>query len=258
MIVSGLSPLAKTLPGTLKSAKHGLRRNGVYGITFHTTGGGIPSEAAKKKVNAGQYAVNYYIKAQDGPTYVIDWDGNIFAVTSDENWVTWHVGTVEHGASLKDGSWRKKVSPSTVAAWEKRWGKDRNPLGPKGILPNGYSPNDATVGVEMVPAYSGGIKYAETKGTTRFTEAQHKAAAALAADVARRHGWPSNWRKTRVFGHEDLCPPGRSDNGGGWDPGFTRVGEPWFDMGAIIGISSAAIALIAFGGYFAWRWISKG
>ena len=258
MIVSPLSPLAKITSKTLKTAKHGLRKKGVYGITFHTTGGGIPSEAAKKKVDPGLYAVDYYTKAGDGPTYVIDWAGNIYAVTSDENWVTWHVGTVEHGASLKDGTWRSKVSPNTVIAWEKRWGKDRNPLGPKGILPNGYAPNDSTIGVEMVPAYSGGTKYTDTKGETRFTIAQHRAAAALAADVARRYKWPSDWPKTRVFGHEDLCPPGRSDKNGGWDPGFTRVGEPWFDMNAIIGISSAAIALIAFGGYVAWRWINKG
>lgn len=254
-----LSALAMLAPTVRSSGQ--ARSRAPYGIAFHTTGSGLPANAIADGEDPFQAALRWYATHAEGPTYVIGWKpGQIAAVAPDEALRTFHIGVeAAEKAPLIDGRWRQMVTPATVAAWNRRHGADKNPLSADGttsraLIP-GDSPNDLVIGVEMVPVTNGSVVWAPPmRPGLRFTAWQHTAARQLAEDVARRYAWPSDWRKTRVFGHEDLNPLRRHDAGGGWDPGalrsapyidldYIRGGFPWTVLAAL----AAGVALLAFG-----------
>jgi hypothetical protein len=250
-----ISPLAKPISQPFHTGQ--TRPVPVYGITFHTTGSGLPSTALAQGKDPFEAGIAYY-RGSQGPMYLIGWKGQIAAVGADESVRTWHAGVeANEKGPLQDGSWRTLVSPATVAAWNRVWGANRNPIGAQGIIPS-TDPNAATIGVEMIPVTSGGQTFwaPPARPGIRFTAAQIAAARALAADVARRHRWPAGWQRTRVFGHEDLNPIRRHDAGGGWDPGFLRA-RPYFDMEQIRGPGAGTVALIVGAAAAAW-WFLRG
>lgn len=243
-----LSPLASRASTPFTGSA---RKQTPYGVGIHTTGSGLPADAKAKGQDPLAAAVAYYVQSK-GPTYVIGYDGTIVAVAADENIRTAHIGVEGHEMTpLQAGTWRQLVSPATVRYWERRWGAGKNPLSVDGtttrsLIPSN-SPNDATIGIEMIPV-TGDVKtfWAQPmRPGLRFTRAQHDAARRLVADIAARYRWPAGWQRTRVFGHEDLNPIRRHDAGGGWDPGRLRE-KPYVDMDYITGggitLGSVAVA----------------
>lgn len=230
-----ISPLATLITSPFHTGQ--TRPVPVFGVTFHTTGSGLPAQALAAGKNPVQAGIDYY-RTSKGPMYLIGWDGRIVATAADESVRTWHAGVeANERRPLQDGSWRKMVSPATAAAWDRAWGPTKNPIAGAGasLIPSD-DPNAATIGVEMIPVTPDGrtLWAKPARPGLRFTAAQLAAGRALASDIARRHRWPAGWRKTRVFGHEDLNPIRRHDAGGGWDPGFLRS-SPYVDMDAIRG-----------------------
>jgi hypothetical protein len=233
----------------------GVSRGGApFGVTYHTTGSGLPSGAMAQGKDPFQAGIDYY-RASHGPTYLIGWkEGQIAAVARDEDVVTWHAGESESDkkAALMNGSWRSWVSPATVAHFERVYGAGKNPLSADGTTRNSVIPsssaNHATIGVEMIPVTPGGNTFwaPPMRFGLRFTKWQHDAARALAKDLARRYGWPSGWETTRILGHESLNPIERHDSGGGWDPGWLRA-DPYVDMDYIRGSGGAGIVILAAG-----------
>lgn len=229
------------------SAQTGQKRGiAPWGVTFHTTGSGLPTKALADGKDPFAAGIDYY-RTSYGPTYLIGWmPGQIAAIAADEDVVTWHAGTTDHAkwTALKDGSWRSWVSPAMVAYYDRMYG-GRNPLSSDGttassVIPSGYA-NNATIGVEMIPVTPGGntLWAMPMRPGLRFTAWQHQAARALAADLARRYGWPAGWQNTRIVGHETVNPIDRYDAGGGWDPGFLRA-SPYVDMPFIRGQTDLA------------------
>jgi hypothetical protein len=242
-----LSPLATRVSTPFTNTA---RNAPVYGVAFHTTGSGLPAEAVAKGQDPLQAAITYYVTSK-GPTYVIPWSGQIVAVAADESVKTNHIGVEAHELGpLKGGTWRQLVSPRTAQLWDRRWGAGKNPISSDGttarsLIPSD-SPNNAVIGVEMIPVTGDGRTFwaDPMRRGLRFTRAQHDAANALAHDIARRYGWPAGWERTRVFGHEDLNPIRRHDAGGGWDPGRLRD-APYIDMDAITGGGIIGSVLVA-------------
>jgi hypothetical protein len=245
-----LSALAKRISTPFTTGE--TRTGPPFGAAVHTTGSGLPSQAKALMVDPLMYGVQQYLEIK-GPTYLIGWDGTTVATAADENVKTYHIGVEKNElAPLRDGTWRQLVSPSTVAAWERKHGAGKNPLSSDGttarsLIPS-TSPNNLLVGIEMIPVTADGKSFWATpmRPGLRFTQAQHDAARRLVADLAARYGWPSGWQKTRVFGHEDLNPIRRHDAGGGWDPGDLRA-SPYIDMDYIRGGSILPFLLLAGG-----------
>ena len=216
-------------------------RREVFGICLHTTGSGITTKAKKTGKLPIEVALKWYMQSQNGangylwggPTYVVDHDGSVYQL-ADEDIVTHHCGS-NLRAKFLDGSWVNLCDPKTVSLWFTKWTpRFKNP---QCLFPS-KSPNTDYVGVEMIPCGSGfgtpmddGLK---------FSQKQHEAAKALVAAIATRHNLPHNFNDPmvsgRLVGHEDLQPIsskksgyGRSDAGGGWDPGSLRD-KPYFDF----------------------------
>lgn len=233
-----------------RPAAHRMRKLPIYGVAIHTTGSGLPSKAVKAGRDPLEYAVDYY-RGSGGPTYVVGWSGDIRAIFPTEEMETWHISI--ESAEVKpigDGSWRQLVSAETAAQWDRRWGANRNPRD----LIAGALPNQVTIGIETIPVTSGGSAkpwHAPMRPGLRFSREQHDALRDLVADIARRYGWSGNWRRDRVFGHEDLNPIRRHDSRGGWDPGWLRA-KPYMDRDHITGgegmSPEALVALLLAGG----------
>lgn len=214
--ISGLSSLATNINHLRTESLD--RSIPVYGIAVHQTGSGIVEQAIKNKMDPFTWAVAYYRKPDSYYAhYVIGYQGEV-AQIADEHERAPHIGLTAADRDLYlDGKWTSKVSQTTVSYWRKRWPSYKSPS----HLYEGASPNNAYVGMEMLPVTKGSLAVAHP-GTT-YTTAQHHAVASLALDIATRWNLPRDWFTTGRFAtHEDITPMSRQDTGGGWDPGVIR------------------------------------
>ncbi len=222
----GFSPLA-TVAQRMKDVND--RTDPVFGVALHTTGGSLPEKAIKSGVDPLEFAVGYYTKADTEffAHYVIGWDGTIVQVANEQEKAL-HIGLSSlQRQQYLSGAWKTMIPASVVALWRTAWPAFKSPS----HLYPGPSPNNVYVGVEMIPIVA--RKAAPAGPGLRFTAAQHDSAAELAADVAKRHGFPAGWSKTpRLVGHEDVALLQRMDKLGGWDPGALRA-APYFDMARV-------------------------
>lgn len=220
----------------------------VFGVCLHTTGSGVPTKAKNTGRRTIDVAMASYFASQcgsngyfwGGPHYVIDHDGAIYQI-ADDNVVTAHCGGSFRSIYL-NGTWVNRAPARAVAEWHRQWPTYKSP---QHLFPS-KSPNTDFIGVEMIPCIDGLGKPWEAG--LRFTESQHKAARDLVDEIGMRWGFPIDWRESaRLLGHEDLQPIlysasdtapgskfGRSDKGGGWDPGNLRE-APYFDFGFVRG-----------------------
>lgn len=216
------------------------KRAAVFGLCLHTTGSGILARARKTGQSPVDVALAWYKRSQGetgrngengypwgGPGYLIGHHGEIHQL-ADDDILTNHAGG-PYRAEYLSGAWTSLCSAETVRRWRAQWPGVKSP---QHLYPS-TTPNADYVGCEMIPTGPG-------QGTPmapglRFTLAQHDAAILLGRDLAARHGWPTGWqRMPRLLGHEDVQPVapkpfGRSDAGGGWDPGALRE-KPYFDF----------------------------
>jgi hypothetical protein len=205
-----VSPLAITLRG-LRSSRRALTK--VSQIVVHMTGQG-PAGKSKKagyKRPAVEFALDWYLNGGPNggfPHYVIDFPGTIYA-TSDERNVAYHAGWVHPGGAglFRSAGWR---APDWWRAVWGRYGFDS----PLQLLPAGAKgPNSRSIGIELM-----------ITSDLKFTDAQYRALARLILDIEQRHGLSIPAAPSPVLlGHEDYAPTGRSDKGGGWDPGAHRT-----------------------------------
>lgn len=223
------SSLARRVSGVRDPLKGSARR--VWGVLFHTTGGGITPLAKKRGESPIDVAVKIYVNSQNGsngyfwggPTYVMDHDGQLHQLAPDEIYTN-HCGG-KHRDEYLSGAWIKKAHPAAVAQWHAHWGpRYKNPYQ---LFPS-KSPNADYVGIEMIPCGDG---FGEPmRPGLRFTQHQHDSAVEIAGDLGVRHHLPSGWHRTsRLLGHEDVDILNRMDKLGGWDPGWLRE-KPFFDF----------------------------
>lgn len=236
------SPLARRVPG-VRDPKLALHRE-AWGVTLHTTGSGVTARAHEHKCTPLEWAIRYYVASQNGangykwggPAYVIDYDGTPHQLAPD-NAKTAHCG----GRSPKypsgtrhlyiEGEWTKLASADAVKAWREKWPGRAHCYS---LFPSA-DPNRDYIGIEMIPI-SNGFGGEPMAPGLRFTKAQHDGAADLVRDIGKRHGWPAGWHRTaRLVGHEDVDLLNRCDSHGGWDPGWTRQGAPFFDFAYVRG-----------------------
>jgi len=203
------SPLANWNPAKRKR----WRRIKPWGLLIHTSGRGIVARAVKERVPAIVLALAWY-RRKSGVHYLIGYDGTIYQMLEDDRRGA-HVGvSALDRMRYLSGRWLKRVKARAVELWRSRW---KGYKSPQHLYPT-KSPNSCYIGVEMVP-----LEEPDEDSGLWFTEAQHEAVAQLANDLAKRHGWPENWKETpRLVGHEDVSPLTRWDNQGGWDPGALR------------------------------------
>jgi N-acetyl-anhydromuramyl-L-alanine amidase AmpD len=197
----------------------------VFGIAVHCTGSGIVSKALAHGADPFEYALGYYLRPESYfAHYLIDFDGTIGQI-ADEHERAPHIGlTAADRDAYLSGRWKKKLPKAFVSAWTARWPQYRSPS----HLYPGRSPNNAYVGMELLVWQEGCAGEPRTPGA-KYTTTQHDAAAALAADVARRWALPAGWPSSgRLACHEDISPLTRTSKGQGWDPGVLRA-APWFD-----------------------------
>lgn len=228
-----VSPLATQHPHRQADI---VRREAVFGLLVHTTGGGILTRARKTGKTPLDVALAYYHGSQNGsngymfggPGYVLGHWGELHQIAPDD--VRTHHAGHNHRDEYLSGRWTSMCSLDTVARWRAQWPGKKSP---QHLFPSS-SPNMDYVGLEMVPLGPGYGPPPMAKGL-RFSREQHDQVIELARDLAQRHDWPKGWNRTpRLLGHEDVCivrnpPYGRSNSGGGWDPGFLRA-EPYFDF----------------------------
>jgi hypothetical protein len=202
----------------------------VFGLMVHTSGRSIVTDAIKHDANPLEYVVAYYTKPKTYcPGYVMGWDGDLWQIAKDMS-VTYHVGVKDfQRAAFLNGSWKTKVSKITLSQWTRKWPGVK---GPAYLYPS-RSPNWDYIGVEMLPIVTGCGAPPAFSGAL-FTQAQHSMVADLWTDIAKRHGIVNALQPGRLVGHEDINPwpstldnYGRSDTGGGWDPGDLRD-QPYF------------------------------
>lgn len=223
------SPIAKRVEGARDPAK-AVDRGSPWGVLLHTTGRGIVAQAQREKREPIDVALEVYIDSQNGangylwggPHYVLDHDGKCYQIAPD-NALTAHAGGGNREAYLS-GYWTAKCSGAALSAWRAKWPGYMHPYA---LFPS-KSPNRDFAGIEMIPVGSGfGLPM---RPGLLFTKEQHDAAALLAADIAKRAGFPDGWQRTsRFLGHEDVDILNRMDSHGGWDPGFLRA-QPYFDF----------------------------
>lgn len=218
--MNGLSELARPA-SPLRAGR--LRTGVVYGFVVHTCGESIVDQALARNADPLEHVVAYYQRPDSFfPHYVVGWDGTIVQVC-DEGVRAQHVGFSERHLFLS-GSWENRLTAELVERWHAAWPAFPSPAA---LFP-GPSPNDVYVGAEMLPVAPGGPPVAFPGA--RYTLAQHQAIVLLAADVARRQGFPPGWAAgPRLLCHEDLNPLTRTNAAGGWDPGALRA-EPWFAL----------------------------
>lgn len=218
----------------------------VRGLCVHTSGRGVVDRAAKERVPAIEVALAFYQRAEFSAHYVVDYDGALYQITADDRRVQ-HVGLeAEDRLAYLDGTWLRRVSPAAAKLWRARWPFHRSPAH---LYPS-RAPNTDFVAVELLP-----LAKAE-KGGLWYTAAQHDAVGELAADLARRHRWPSYWLDgwsgrawasallPSLVAHEDLSPLTRFDRQGGWDPGQLRA-VPRLDWAAVVAAAGRAAAPLA-------------
>lgn len=232
----------------------------VYGVTLHTTGSGLPRNTAKTTNATLAEAARIYTRS-GGPHYAVGWDGTIVATVADERIRGAHAG-IESTLKRKyqDGSWVNSVSGPGLSMWRRRWPGARSPVD---LVPTRKLSdiNDLWIGIEMIPVTPGGSTFwAQPRGTTRFTQAQHDAVRRLVDDIGRRHNLPSGWKNTtRLIGHSDLNPITRDTASVPlWDPGYPYA----FDMDYVRG--SGRLVKFALGvgasvglGYLAFKYVFK-
>jgi N-acetyl-anhydromuramyl-L-alanine amidase AmpD len=244
-----ISPLA-TVPANHNPARKDHRvRTQVHSYVVHMTGSSIVSKAIKKGVSPIEECLRYYCGKRTSSHYLIGYDGQIYALTNEALRVG-HVGVyAPERAAYLDGGWKRDavvhsqgeklgpLSAETVFQWGRSWPHYESP---QHLFP-GRSVNDVSIASEMPPVgyYRKGhwhvLPGMRRWAFTRHTKEQHYAVARLAADIAQRYDWPDNWledpkggpRSPRLLGHEDVDLFGRSDRGGGWDPGYLRIEPRW-------------------------------
>ncbi|HET6613672.1 MAG TPA: N-acetylmuramoyl-L-alanine amidase [Kofleriaceae bacterium] len=215
--------------------RHDRRRRGpVWGMVLHQTGRGIVARAARHGVSPLELALSYYAQSSGGTHYVIDYDGKIYQVADDDRRVG-HVGVAaDERRRYLSGEWERDFSAAAVKRWHERWPGRKSP---QHLYPT-RSPNSCYVGCEMLPLEEvpdpNNPEWTHWFPGMRYTESQHRAAGRLAADLARRHGWPEGWQHTsRLVGHEDIDAYGRWQRAGGWDPGALRE-RPWVSWSVVL------------------------
>jgi hypothetical protein len=259
-----LSPLAVVPNGHLPAARRGgrKRRSPITSYVVHMTGGGLPAKAIAQHRDVTEKAISYYRglepesrKDDISSHYLIAYDGTIYALT-DESIRAPHVGVAEdERAAYLDGRWARggkakgqgdegmlgPISDVAVRRWRAAWPQQRSP---QYLFPSRFV-NEDSVASEMTPCgpHLPGTP-APMRPGLRHTAEQHAAAGLLAHDLGVRHGWDGGaalpwwhaWaseRPTHLLGHEDVDLFGRSNKGGGWDPGALRD-EPWWDWAYVL------------------------
>lgn len=260
-----LSPLAEIPKGHNPAGRRGgrPRRSPITCYVVHMTGGGIVAKAIKQGRDPVEKCVSYYRglepearKDDISSHYLLGYDGTIYALT-DESIRAPHVGVSEdERAAYLDGRWARggkatgqsdegalgPIANEAVRRWRTAWPQHRSP---QYLFPSRFV-NEDSVASEMPPCgpHLPGSPAPMRPGLRHTTE-QHVAAGLLAFDLALRLGWaesaaPMQWwsehgseRPTQLLGHEDVDLYGRSNKGGGWDPGALRA-EPWWDWAYVI------------------------
>lgn len=213
----GLSPLAKLIstPRNITDRASAIP----WGICVHTTGGGVPELALKKKISSIDTAVGIYTKPDNPPDdfppfphYVIDEKGGIVQIANERERARHVRITEEERVAYKTDAWRAHVSPFGLSRWDAKWGphSKRNPLQ---LFPS-RSPNEDYLGVELIP------RMHPLANGSLFNAEQYDVLASLIEDIESRYGL--FFEAGRVVGHEDLSPLTRWDKNGGWDPGQLR------------------------------------
>lgn len=197
-----------------------LRRFSPFGLAIHQTGRTIVERAVQRGMEPIEAAAKYYQSGYHSH-YLIGWDGTIHQFFADTIPGA-HIGVsaAERELVLK-GAWELNFEgTAALRLWRERWPGYKSP---QHLFPT-KSPNQAYIGVELLPS---------RQGETWFTDDQLQAVIDLAKNRAEAHGWPLGWEETpRLVGHEDVDPYGRWQPSGGWDPGALRE-KPRFDWAAI-------------------------
>jgi N-acetyl-anhydromuramyl-L-alanine amidase AmpD len=197
----------------------------VFGVAIHQTGSGTVEHALHEGADPLEYAVAYYLKPDSYfAHYVIGYDGAIIQI-ADEHERAPHIGQNDtERQNYLSGAWEHVAGPKFTALWKHRWAGYQTPA----HLYPGPSPNNAYVGIEMIPIITGVDDQPMHVGLL-YTEAQHIAVARLAFDIAKRWNFPTGWGATgRLACHEDITPLSRMAKDAGWDPGVNRD-TPWFN-----------------------------
>lgn len=237
------SPLATVIAS--RSAKPRPPGVNLGGMVLHTTGSGLLDGARKAKTSPEEFAVAFYSRQSPAyPHYLCAHDGDLYAFAREDRvaphagWKAWERAAYTAAQQPWARIWardfaddRVAVEPSFYAAWDDHW-PFWTPAEMLRVVggATAQSPNDCTIGVEILAHPSG-----------RFTEAQHRSVARLFADCARRNDWldpaeierdtlPQPW----LCGHSDFGPCRRWQRtkadrargvkavpaqGYGWDPG---------------------------------------
>lgn len=222
------SPIAHLLEGQEHTTTP--RTAPVYGIAIHQTGESIVTQAIKHGADPLEWAAAYYLKPDSYfAHYVVGHTGEIIQLAGD-HYKTPHVGFSSEDRQLfLSGHWANQLPPAVVDLWRSRW---TGVPSPAHLFP-GPSVNNVYVGVELLPLVQGiNLPAVPWLVSGRFTQEQHHAVVALAADIAQRNNLPAKWHMTsRLCTHEELNPLQRTTKEGGWDPGWMRKNTSvWFDM----------------------------
>lgn len=184
-----------------------------FGVMFHTAGRGVLKRAKEWGVSPLKAAERIYTrKGASFAHYILSQDGTLLQ-SADEIEMAWHAGLPAKQRQLYvSGKWKTQVAPKTLARWEKKWKGFKSP---SHLYPT-KSPNAAYIGVEFLPDEN-----------AEFSAAQYAMGAALALDIAERHGFTDEMLEgkfptPRLVGHEDIEPLERWNKHGGWDPGALR------------------------------------
>jgi hypothetical protein len=197
----------------------------VFGVAVHQTGSGVVEDALHVQADPLEYAVAYYLKPKSYfAHYVIGYTGQIIQI-ADEHERAPHIGLEEADRQLYlSGAWKSTVGEHFTKLWQHRWDGYTSPS----HLYPGSSPNNAYVGMEMIPIIHGADAIPLHPGLL-YTKEQHETVARLSFDIAKRWSFPAGWDVTgRLACHEDITPMSRAAKNSGWDPGVLRD-APWFD-----------------------------
>jgi hypothetical protein len=232
-MVDGESPLATALFDGRRDVDD--RKTPAFGVAVHCTGSGIVTKALAHGADCLEYAVAYYQRGPYFAHYVIGFDGTI-AQIADEHERAQHIGmTGPDRAAYLSGAWKARLPRVFTDAWAARWPGFKSP---SHLYPTKL-PNDSYVAFEML-VWQEGCPGTPRAAGLKYTTEQHDAAAALAADIATRWGFPLGWQRTgRLACHEDVSPLQRQKAGKGWDPGVIRA-QPWFDWDYLLSRIEAA------------------